>query len=156
MVPGRRGQLHRSVRMHGRANSFPRQVKQNEICGRKADLRECSTMEASEGPVCLGAAAGAGEPPLVFASLEPLSRKALSEPPSLRVGFRFIPGNLPAFQRSSVTTTTQRVSVSGITSLVGPPACVPARTLVETAYKIFVALKVGGRLNWEGQGLLGS
>lgn len=30
MVPGRRGQLPRSARMHGRANSFPRQVKQNE------------------------------------------------------------------------------------------------------------------------------
>lgn len=65
--------------------------------------------------------------------------KALSELPSLRVGFRFTPGNLPAFQRSSVTTTTQRVSVSGTTSRVGPPACAPARTLVETAYKIFVA-----------------
>lgn len=84
----------------------------------------------------------------------PISQKALSEPPSLRVGFRFTPGNLPAFQRSSVTTTTLRVSVSGTTSRVGPPACAPARTLVETAYKIFVALKVGGRLNW--QSLLGS
>lgn len=88
--------------------------------------------------------------------LESPLRCLLSEPPSLRMGFRFTPGNLPAFQRSSVTTTTQRVSVSGTTSRVGPPACAPARTLVETAYKIFVALKVGGRLNWEGQGLLGS
>lgn len=30
MVPGRRGQLCRSARMHERANSFPTQVKQNE------------------------------------------------------------------------------------------------------------------------------
>lgn len=30
IVPGRRDQLCSSARLHGRANSFPRQVKQNE------------------------------------------------------------------------------------------------------------------------------
>lgn len=51
------------------------------------------------------------------------------------------PGGLQTSVHCSVTTTTQRVSVSGTTSRVGPPACVPARTLLDSAYKISVAWK---------------
>lgn len=51
------------------------------------------------------------------------------------------PGGHQTSAHCSVTTTTQRVSVSGTTSRVGPPACVPARTLLDSAYKISVVWK---------------
>lgn len=95
--------------------------------------------------VWLRVAAVPGECHLVVAAPgTPISQRPLSELPFLRWGGKWlIPVNLSIFQHCSVTTTTQRVSVSGTTSRVGPPACVPARTLLDSAYKISVAWKVG-------------
>jgi hypothetical protein len=103
--------------------------------------------------VWLRAAAVPGEPRLMVSALAlPLGRNLYLTYPFLGWGgvgndladprLRLIPVTLSIFQHCSVTTTTQRVSVSGTTSRVGPPACVPARTLLDSAYKISVVWKV--------------
>lgn len=51
--------------------------------------------------------------------------------------------SLPSFQLSSVTSTTLKASVSGTTSPVGCPACVPAGTPAAAACMTFAAWKVG-------------